>query len=253
MKGTVIFDLDGVLYLADDEVPGAGDVLARISRAGMTILFATNNSWRTQEDGAGKIRRVTGYPAEPRQFVSSSVAAASLLSPNDGPVLILGGPGIEEAVAMANLEITEDPRAARTVVAGLDRNLTYDKLARAASAVRGGARYVATNLDATFPTPTDLMPGAGAMIAALSTASGGRPEVAGKPFAPIRRILNTMADGGPTWMVGDRPDTDLAMAAAEGWTSVLVLTGVVRDPVGVEPHPDLVLSSVAGLADHLGV
>ncbi len=253
MRGTVIFDLDGVLYLGEEVVPGAGGVLARIEAAGMKILFSTNNSWRTQLDGASKIRRVTGYEAEPGQFISSSIAAASLLAPTDGPALIMGGPGIEEAIGLAGLERTEDPAVAGVVVAGLDRNLNYDNLARAASAVRRGARFIATNLDATFPTPHGLMPGAGSMIAALRTAAETEPEVAGKPFEPMRAILNELSGEGPRWMVGDRPDTDLAMAQIEGWTSILVLTGVTSTAEGVEPRPDLVLDSVSDLPPHLGL
>ena len=249
----MIFDLDGVVYLGEEAVGNSGEVLNHIEGAGFTVLFATNNSWRTQDDGAAKIRRVTGYQAAPKQFISSSIAAASLLGPSDGPALMMGGPGVEEAIRIAGLERTDDPNLARVVLAGLDRNLSYDSLAIAAEAVRRGARFIATNLDATFPTPTGLMPGAGSVVAALRTASETEPEVAGKPFRPIRALLNESSGGGPSWMVGDRPDTDLAMADVEGWTSVLVLTGVTSDAEGVDPAPDLVLDSIADLPPHLGL
>lgn len=253
MTGTVILDLDGVLYLGEEVVPGASDALRAITAAGLTVLFATNNSFRTRADGAAKIQRVTGFDARPEQFVSSSLAAVSLLGPEDGPVYMLGGPGVEEAITLAGLERTDDPARARSVIAGLDRELTYHKLAEAASAIRNGARFIATNLDPTFPSPKGLLPGAGTVVSALRTASETEPEVAGKPFRPIRELLRERSGGDPTWMVGDRPDTDLAMAEKEGWTSVLVLTGVTHDAAGVEPPPDLVLESVRLLPSHLGL
>lgn len=251
MSGTVILDLDGVVYLGEQAVPGAGRVLASITASGMTVLFATNNSYRTRQDGAEKIRRVTGYDAQPDQFVSSSLAAASMLRPDDGPVYMIGGPGVEEAIVLAGLERTYDPTEARSVVTGLARDLSYASIADAAIAIRNGARFIATNLDPTFPTPDGLRPGAGTMVAAVRTASETEPEVAGKPFAPIRTLLVGQSGGGPAWMVGDRPDTDLAMAVIEGWTSVLVLTGVTSDPTTVDPAPDIVLDSIAELPHHL--
>jgi HAD superfamily hydrolase (TIGR01450 family) len=215
------------------------------------VLFATNNSYRTRDDGAEKIRRVTGYDAQPEQFISSSLAAASMLVPDDGPVYMLGGPGVEEAIALAGLERTHDASTARSVVAGLDREVSYTSIAGAATAIRRGARFIATNLDATFPSSRGLMPGAGTIVAAVRTASETEPEVAGKPFQPMRMLLAKSSGGDPTWMVGDRADTDLAMAVAEGWTSVLVLTGVTSDPSTVDPVPDLTLPSIAELLDHL--
>jgi 4-nitrophenyl phosphatase len=223
MNPTIVFDLDGVVYLGDEEVPGAGSVLSGLSERGFTVLFATNNSWRSADEGAAKIRRVTGYRAEPSQYVSSASAAASLLGPHDGPVLILGGPGIVDAVEGAGAAITEDPTEATVVIAGLDRQLTYEKLHLASSAVRNGARFIATNLDPTFPTPTGLMPGAGSMVAAVETASGTAPEVAGKPYPPMRHLVTELASGGSVWMVGDRVDTDLAMAYAEAFRSPAVM------------------------------
>lgn len=253
MNGTIICDLDGVVYLADDEVPGAGDALGRLEDGGYRLLFATNNSSRTRAEGAAKITRVTGYRCEPDQFVSSATAAGATLSPDDGPAFVVGGPGVREALAEAGVAITDDPLAARIVLVGLDMDLTYGKLAAATRAVRNGARLLATNHDATYPTPDGLLPGAGSLAAALQTATDVTPDVAGKPFAPMRRILGAMAGDGPVWMVGDRADTDLAMATHEGWTSVLVLTGVVTDPASVDPHPDVVLASIADLPGHLGL
>ena len=251
--GTIICDLDGVVYLGDEEVPGAGQALRRLETGGYRLLFATNNSSRTRAEGASKIARVTGYRCAPEQFVSSATAAGGMLRPEDGPAFVVGGPGVREAVAEAGVGVTDDPLAARVVLIGLDVDLTYGKLAAATRAVRNGARLLATNHDATYPTPDGLLPGAGSLAAALETATDVTADVAGKPFAPMRRILGAMAADGKVWMVGDRADTDLAMANDEGWTSVLVLTGVVTDPASVDPPPDVVLASIADLPGHLGL
>lgn len=253
MSGTVICDLDGVIYLGDEEVPGAGGALRRLEAGGYRLVFSTNNSSRTRVEGAAKVTRVTGYACSPEQFVSSATAAGRMLGPGDGPAFVVGGPGVREALAEAGLAVTEEPLAARTVVVGLDMELTYAKLAAATRAVRNGAALLATNHDATYPTPEGLLPGAGSLAAALQTATDVTPTVAGKPFTPMRRILAEMAGDGPVWMVGDRADTDLAMAVEEGWTSVLVLTGVVTDPASVDPAPDVVLASIADLPAHLGL
>jgi len=253
VNGTVILDLDGVVYIGDTAIAGAGAALRSLHDAGLQLLFATNNSWRTRSEGASKIERLTGYPASPEQFISSSSAAGGMLRPNDGPVLFLGGPGIAEAIGECGLAVTEDPLTARSVIVGVDFGVDYAKLTAAMRAVGNGARFIGTNHDATFPTSDGLLPGAGAIVAAVSTAAGQEPELAGKPFEPMRARLRSMLGDGPVWMVGDRPDTDLAMAEIEGWRSVLVLTGVVSDPAEVCPAPDAVLASIADLPDHVGI
>jgi 4-nitrophenyl phosphatase len=110
---------------------------------------------------------------------------------------------------------------------------------------------VASNTDATLPTPDGLLPGAGSIVAALETATGRTAEVAGKPHEPMRRLLSERIGTGPVWVVGDRADTDLALARAGGWTGVLVLTGVTRDPGSADPAADLVTGSLAEFAGRL--
>jgi 4-nitrophenyl phosphatase len=244
----IVCDLDGVVYLGDQEVPGAGRALAALDRAGARIVFATNNSYRTRRDTAAKIARVTGYPADPEQVVSSATAAVELMGATScQAVLTVGGPGVREAVELAGHRIAEPGDHVDLVVAGVDFDLTYARLAEAGRAIRAGAGFVATNRDATFPSPTGLLPGAGAIVAALEVTSGVEAMAAGKPYAPMRSLIRRLVGAGSVWVVGDRPDTDLAMAHAEGWTSVLVLTGVTPGPEGVDPPPDHVIGSIAEL------
>ena len=116
-----------------------------------------------------------------------------------------------------------------------------------------GARFVATNDDATYPTPEGLHPGGGSIVAALERASGRRAEVAGKPHTPMRDLVRELVGEGPVWMVGDKPETDLALGKGEGWTTVLVLSGVTGNDADVpdDLRPDAVLDSIADLPDLL--
>jgi 4-nitrophenyl phosphatase len=250
VTSNLIFDLDGVVYLGDQPVPGAGETLERLQAAGHHILFCTNNASRTRTQSAEKIRRVTGYPASPDQIASSAMAAGRLV-PESARVLMVGGDGVAEAINDRN-GILVDEVDADTVVVGIDFAFTYDKLDLASAAVRNGAVFIATNRDLTYPSPERLRPGAGSIVAAVEAASGVTPTTAGKPEQTMRRLLSEMLVDGPVTVIGDRPDTDLAMAHAEGWSSVLVHTGVTPAGASVHPEPTHRIASivdVAGLLD----
>ena len=252
-RGNVVCDLDGVVYIEDEPIPGAGDALAALDEAGYFVLFATNNSSRTTAEVIGKIATLTGYQPRSHQVVSSAEAAARMLLPDRPPTLVTGGPGISEALAQHEIPTTLAPDEAEAVVIGLAMDLTYQHLKRATLAVRAGARLVATNGDVTFPTPEGLVPGAGAMVAAVEAATDTKAEVAGKPNAPIRAVISDRLTDGPVWAVGDRAETDLAMARAEGWISVLALSGVTAELADVprELKPDMVVDSLPELAEEL--
>ena len=251
--GNVICDLDGVVYLMGRPVSGAGAALTRLNEAGYAVLFVTNNSTRSSQVIASKIEELTGYPAQENQVVGSAEAAVTMLAGGAGPALVVGGRGIRDAMAEAGVSETEDPTAATAVIVGLDYDLSYETLRDAVVAIRNGARFIATNTDSTYPTPDGLWPGAGAMVAAIQVATGVTPEIAGKPHPPIRSLIRDRLEPGPVWVVGDRPESDLAMARAESWTSVLVLTGVIdkADQVPDEFRPDVILPSLADLPEAL--
>lgn len=238
-----ICDLDGVVYRGDTLVPGSDRALRRMIESGATLVFATNNSTKSPGSVAGKITRVTGVEIPAEWIVTSSQAAVSLLGPDGGPVLVLGSEGIHAALEEGGIEATEDPGLARAVMVGLDWDLTYDRLARASDAVRGGARFIATNTDPTYPIVGGLLPGGGSMVAAVAATTGIEPEIAGKPHPAMRALLRDRVGGGKTWVIGDRVDTDVAMAEAEpDWEAVLVMTGVTDPGEGGQGHlsaPDL--------------
>jgi len=252
-QGNVVCDLDGVIYRGSEPIEGAGDALRRLEAMGFAVLFVTNNSTATASVTAGKILEISGYEASPDQVLGSAEAAASILDDDKPLTMVVGGPGITEALAARSIPLTDDPEEAGAVVVGLDREFTYAKLDVAATAIRRGARFIATNTDITYPGAGGIHPGAGAIVAAIEAASGAHPVVAGKPHSAIRALIRGRLRPGPVWVVGDRPETDLALARAERWHAALVLTGIAEGegdvPKGLEP--DLVLDSIVSLPERI--
>jgi HAD superfamily hydrolase (TIGR01450 family) len=244
---TVICDLDGVVYRGSEALPGAAAALDRLVAAGFRVVFVTNNSSRTEEQVAAKLEAVAGHRPGIEDVVTSARAALALV-PEGARCLVVGGEGILEAVESAGLSVTEDPDDADCVLVGLDSGFNYQQMDVAARAIRSGAVFVATNVDPTFPAEGSIMPGAGAIVAALQVASGVKPLVAGKPEKPVRDLIRSRGVED-AWVVGDRPDTDIAMAVAEGgWTSILVLTGVT--PAGGDTGgADHVVADLAAAVD----
>jgi glycerol 3-phosphatase-2 len=241
---TWLLDLDGVVWLSDDPIAGAAEAVAALRARGERVVVATNNSYLALADYLAKLER-HGIPTDPADLVTSGQAAGTLLRAGER-VLIVGGPGIREvAVGLGAHEVVEGP--ADAVVIGWNRKFDYDLLTRAMLAVRGGARLIATNADATYPTPHGLLPGGGSLMAAVAYASGVDAVVAGKPYQPMVDLI-TQRVGPVDVMVGDRPDTDGLLARGLGAKFALVLTGVTsRTDLPVEPTPDVISDSLAEL------
>ncbi|HSL57160.1 MAG TPA: HAD-IIA family hydrolase [Acidimicrobiales bacterium] len=238
-------DLDGVVWLGDQPIAGAARAVARLREAGDDVVFVTNNSSVPVGEVEAKLAR-HGIPAE-GAVVTSAMAAATLLEPGERAV-VCAGPGVVEELGARGVEVVEHGPA-DVVVVGFTRALTYDLLARAALAVRGGARLVATNDDATYPTPEGEVPGGGAILAAVVTATGVRPAIAGKPHPAMAELVRRRM--GPSGvMVGDRPDTDGRFARALGYRFALVLSGVTHtEHLPVDPEPDVVAADLAALVE----
>ena len=250
---TLVCDLDGVVYLGDRGVPGAGQALASIVDAGHRLVFVTNNSTKTPRMVIAQVAARTGFTGSVSGVVTSAMAAAGVLTADDDPVLVLGSAALSDAVRQTGRETVADWRSANSVVVGLDLELSYDRLSAAVLAVRGGARFIATNDDRTFPSPVGQQPGAGAIVAAVEAATGIAPLVCGKPHPPTVDLVRALVGEGDAVVVGDRPETDLAMGTREGWATALVLTGVTDDAAHVpaEVTPDVVLASIAALPEWL--
>ena len=256
--GTVVFDLDGVLYLDSQGVPGAGMALAEIASMGWRLLYATNNSTKTPDMVADHIVARTGFRASGTDAVTSAGSAARYVAERHTTAHVVGSPAITAMLEDAGVSASDDNPEA--VVVGLDLALSYATIDRAARFIRAGSEFVATNIDSTYPTPTGLSPGAGTIVAAIREASGTEPVNCGKPTSIFMDLVTDMlatdgmvpGNGEPNrsvWMVGDRPETDIAMAKAAGWTSVLTLTGVTASPDDVPERftPDHVVETVSDL------
>jgi glycerol 3-phosphatase-2 len=254
-----VLDLDGVVWTGERPVPGSPETIRALRDAGKRVAFVTNNSSQTPEAYAAKLAAL-GAPAEPADVVTSADAVALLLEERlpalrGRRALVIGGPGLAARLEEIGLRVDdgEDPTRCSVVVVGLDRDLTYEKLRRATLAIRAGALFVASNADATMPAPDGLWPGAGAIVAALRTATGVEPLVAGKPEPLVLEVAGRRLGGGPALVVGDRADTDVLAARAAGWPSALVLSGAtgVAELAAAPAWPDFVLRRLADLTEDL--
>jgi glycerol 3-phosphatase-2 len=249
-----LLDLDGVVYVGPDAVPGAPDALRAARAAGMRLGFVTNNAARTPEQVAEHLTEL-GVPAKASDVITSSQAAATvvadLLEPG-APVLAVGGPGVADALTAAGLTVVEhaEDRPA-AVVQGYGRDVGWTQLAEAVVAVRGGARHVATNIDATIPSPRGPLPGNGAMVGVVRAVTGQEPLVTGKPDPAMHAECVRRTGARRPLVVGDRLDTDIEGARRAGAASLLVFSGVTDPAVllaaGPRHRPDLVAEDATGL------
>lgn len=239
---TWALDLDGVLWLGDTAIPGSAGAVAALQERGERVVFVTNNSNRPVADYVAKLERM-GVAARGDDVITSAQAAARLVDAGS-TVLVCAGPGVVEALEARGARVVEEGPA-DAVVVGWFKEFDYARLSAAARAVMGGARLIGTNDDATYPTADGPIPGGGSFLAAVAYASGAVPQVAGKPNQAMVDLVTERA-GAVHTMVGDRPSTDGALAAALGARYVLVLTGVVtRDQLPIEPAPDAVAADLA--------
>src|SRR3954466_5272850 len=232
-----ILDLDGVLWLSDEAIPGSADAVARLRARGERVLFVSNNSSARVADYLAKLERV-GVPTDSADLVTSAQAAATLLESGQ-TALVCAGAGVEEALEARNVRTVRGGKA-DAVVVGWHRDFDYEGLTHAARAVMDGAQLIGTNTAPPYPPPDGLIPGGGAILAAVSTAAGVDATVAGKPHAPmvelVRARLGNDVDGSS--VVGDRPSTDGRFAVALGVRFALVLSGVTKErDLPVDPTP----------------
>ena len=225
----VLLDVDGTVIRGAETVPEAPDVINELRQAGYAVQFVTNNASRTPDEIAEHLTAL-GVPTAAVDIVTSGQAAGALLAnrlPPDAAVLIVGADALAAEVRLVGLTpvtaASEDPVA---VVQGHSPRTGWTQLAEACLAIRGGAMWVACNVDRTLPTERGLLPGNGAMVAALQAATDREPTVAGKPARPLLDTAMERAGAQRPLVVGDRLDTDIAGARAAELDSLLVLSGV---------------------------
>ena len=249
-----LLDLDGVVYVGADAVPGAPEALSSAARAGMRLAYVTNNAARTPDEVAAHLTRL-GVPAVADDVITSSQVAAAVVAaqwPPGARVLPVGGPGVAAALRASGLTVVDSAEEGPVaVVQGYGPQVGWAELAEAVVAVRNGARHVATNGDATIPSPRGPLPGNGAMVGIVAAVTGQLPMITGKPDPAMHAECVRRTGARRPLVVGDRLDTDIEGARRAGAASLLVLTGVT-DPstlLGAQPHqrPDLLAPDAAGL------
>jgi 4-nitrophenyl phosphatase len=253
----VLCDLDGVVWLARVPIPGSVDAVARLRASGRRVLFVTNNSASRVAEQEAALAAI-GIAAD-GDVLTSAMAAAQLVHAGER-VLVCGGAGITEALthrgatSVMAMDVDAGDVAFGAVMVGFHRTFDYEIMRRAAAAVRAGARLIGTNSDATYPTPEGPIPGGGAILAAIATACGVSPLIAGKPHQPMADLVAATLGGvtPDTVMVGDRADTDGAFARTLGCQWALVWSGVTpHGSVPTDPTPDVAFTDLSTLADHL--
>jgi glycerol 3-phosphatase-2 len=250
-----MLDLDGVVYIGPEAVPGAPEQLARAAEAGMHLAYVTNNASRTPDTVAEHLRRL-GIPVDDGDVVTSAQAAARLLANQLGegvPVFVIGGEGLEVALAEQGLKPVQDRDAdPRAVVSGYSGQLRWSTVVTGALLVRDGLPWVASNTDMTVPTPHGPGPGNGVLVDVVARFADREPVVAGKPEPPLFEETLRRVGGTRPLVVGDRLDTDIEGANRTGYDSLLVMTGVtgLAELVGApaEQRPTYVAPDLGGLA-----
>ena len=228
-KGYLI-DLDGTMYAGTQVIPGAAEFIDRLNAAGLPYLFVTNNSSRTPEQVAEKLVKM-GIRTTPENVFTTSRATAQFIHDEKpgATIYVIGEDGILEALAEQGLEVVthEHPDY---VVTGIDRGITYEKLAGACLAVRNGARFISTNGDIAIPTERGLLPGNGSLTSVVAVSTETQPVFIGKPEPIIMEqamvVLGTSKE--ETIMVGDYYDTDIRAGIGIGIDTLLVYTGVTQ-------------------------
>ncbi|GAA1944514.1 HAD-IIA family hydrolase [Nocardioides hwasunensis] len=249
----VMFDLDGVVYVGGEAIDGVAGRVERLRAADRHVAFVTNNASRTPEQVAQKLVDL-GVSAVASDVVTSAQAAARLLLEAHGigaKILLLGGEGLRAALEEADLVPVESPDGAVAVVSGYGPDVRWRDIMRAATLIKGGLPYVASNTDMTIPTPYGLAPGHGVLVRTITQFAGVSATVAGKPEKPLMDETVLRVGGDRPLMVGDRLDTDVEGAHAIGVPSLLVLTGVswLEDLAAATPQlrPSYISSTLEGL------
>jgi HAD superfamily hydrolase (TIGR01450 family) len=244
----LILDMDGVVWRGSEAIGNLQAIFTHIDQIGLKVIFATNNATHTIDQYVSLLSSF-GVTVEPWQVINSATAVTYYLCkkfPNGGPVYIIGEQGVIEACS--EYGFYQSDSGALAVIASMDRTFTYDKLKTATLLLRAGVPFIGTNPDLTFPTPVGLVPGTGAILAALTAASDVTPIIVGKPEPLMYQValerLNIPAE--QALVVGDRPQTDIAGAQQIGCRTALVLSGVTNaDQASTwKPSPDIIAENL---------
>ena len=258
-----IFDLDGVIWRGHTPIEGAVESVRRLRAGGKRCFYCTNNSRLSQAQFAERLRAI-GLELQDEDVISSAWATARFLAtemPRGFSVFVVGEEGLRATLQSIGARILDaeeaETQVADCVVAGIDREFNYEKMRLAQRQILHGARFIATNRDATFPVEDGVIPGSGSIIAGIETASGTAPTTIGKPEPLMLQLCVEAFYLAPaqTVMIGDRLDTDIACAHRAGLPAILVLTGVNTradaENAGAEEKPDAIFDDLPALLREL--
>jgi len=235
----IIMDMDGVIWRDTEMLVDLPDILSQMKEQGWRVMFMTNNSTKSHREYIDKLARMRVF-LQSWQVINSAFATAKTLKnryPKGGPLYIIGEKGLHTTLAEESFYHDENNPLA--VVAGLDRDCTYDKIKTATLLINRGVPFIGTNPDTSFPSREGFTPGAGAILAAITAATRCEPEIIGKPstimFDRALEVLETAPNN--TLMIGDRLETDILGGQNAGCQTALVLSGVTTAKEGARWSP----------------
>ncbi len=220
-------DMDGVMYSGSSEIGNLHDIFQKIEKAGILPLFGTNNASRTPAEYVEKMREF-GVETKPDQFFTSSVGTVHILRthyPSSVRLHVFGSAALKKFLVSEGFSLVDDH--ANVVIASLDKEMTYQKVADAMRNVEEGADFIATNTDSTLASEKGWLPGGGVMVNTVETCTGKKPFVIGKPNTIMIDMARNAYNLKPEeiLVVGDRYETDILCGINDGAQTALVLTG----------------------------
>ncbi|TLP71873.1 HAD-IIA family hydrolase [Nesterenkonia sphaerica] len=250
----VLFDLDGVLYAGPEAIPGAPEAVSELGARGIRFAFVTNNASRSAAQIAEHLVEL-GITADPEQIFGSAPAGVTLMArhvPAPAKVLVTGSDSLRSLCREAGYTVVDSADACpAAVIQGFEPTLGWADLAEAAYAINRGASWFATNLDRSVPRERGVAPANGALVEAVSFATGAHPRAAGKPQPDMFQQAAKALELTQPLVIGDRLDTDVLGGNRAGFTTALVLTGATTqteaEAATGEEKPDIVISSLAAL------
>ena len=247
----LIIDMDGVLYLGNTPMPRLREFITFLREQSIQFTLATNNSTRSAQARIDKLA-VMGVTVSADEILNSGQATARFLAsqyPAGTRVHVFGMQALKLAILDEGFVLADQD--VEVVVASMDRGVTYEKLEQATILIRSGARFIATNLDPTYPSEKGLLPGTGSLIQALEAASGVKPTAIGKPEPTMYQLAMEHMNAAPetTAIVGDRVDTDILGGKRAGIMTICVLSGSSDRAEAEAIESDLICDDIADLLE----